>query len=263
MDLLSHPKYIVSKLCYLSEQHAFIYFRDAYKNLTGNYPSKTTLAILVAHSALETGRWKAGFYCWNFGNVRCPGNNPNKLKDGEYFTMFKCSEIINKKEIFYEPPHPNSVFRGFKSAQDGISHHLNFLKSKFPKAWAKAINGTAEEYSHALRAAKYYTANEERYTKNLASITKEFLSKINQIDFLNITHPDLPSIKPPEIIIIPELPPEPAELFSPEPVTLVHVDISEPKPESESKPIQNPHGMTVVGVIIGIVLSIVATILSL
>ena len=254
-DLFKHPKYIPDKLCHLAEEQALLCFRQGYESAQRSFPSNVSLAILVAHSALETGRWKDGFHCWNFGNVRCTGNNPDKLKDGEYFTMYKCSEVIKNKEIFYEPPHPNSVFRGFKTASDGIVHHLIFLRDKYPGAWKQMLIGDPVAYSHALRVSGYYTAGEERYTKSLVSMSSEFLKKIASIgqDFLDVTHPDLPSIKPPPIepIQIPE--PIPEKVLAKEPEKVVASTPTTTVPKSDA---------TAISIIVGVILAIIAAVFS-
>lgn len=175
MNLFDHPKYLADELNASTEEEIFYAFKQGVKDVCGRSLPFESLAVLMAHSALETGRWRVGLHRWNFGNIRA---YPDRLKDDEYFTMFKCSEILKGKEVFFEPPHPNSIFRAFTSRKEGIQHHLKFLmKKRYKKAWEMVLAGNATGYSHELRAAGYYTANEKRYTKTLVKLTLEYLNK--------------------------------------------------------------------------------------
>lgn len=179
--LYDHPRYIPDKLCYLKTNEAVEAFRVGYKKYMNNIPSRETLAILVAQSALETGWWRAGLHCWNFGNTRC---NPNKLRDDEYFTMFKAGEIINGKEVFFYPPHPGSVFQAFKTAEDGVAHHLKFLtmKDNYTKAWGEAYRGNPEQYIIELKRGGYFTASLDRYMKTFLSVYGRVLDQVEADD---------------------------------------------------------------------------------
>jgi hypothetical protein len=178
VDLYSHPKYLKDKLCNLPTADAVVGFRNGFKLLIGSYPSPQTLSVLLAQSSLETGNWRVGLHLWNFGNVRLPGNNPDKLNDGEFFTMFRCSEIESGKEVFYYPPDPRSIFRAFKSAAEGVAHHLKFLQiSRYQKAWQQCLKGDPVTYCHELRAGSYYTASEVMYTKGVVNLFNSFMKR--------------------------------------------------------------------------------------
>jgi hypothetical protein len=180
-SLYNHPKYIPDRLCKIeSDNKAIEYFSKAYFDMIGKDELNTnyneTIAILVAHCSLETGHFKIGLHCYNFGNTRC---NPDKLGHNEYFTMFKCGEIIKGKEILFEPPDPGSVFQAFKSAEEGIKHHLRFLlKDRYWNAWQAAIDGDPKKYVHELKKGNYFTANEARYTNTLVNLYNQILPKI-------------------------------------------------------------------------------------
>jgi hypothetical protein len=178
MTLFNHKNYIPDQLKFLTTTEAIDAFKKGYTKFMGTEPKRETLALLVAQSALETGWWKAGLHCWNFGNTRC---QPDKLEDEEYFTMFKCSEIIKGKEIFYYPPDPASVFQGFKTCEDGIRHHIKFLtfKDRYRAAWHQIIVGDPEQYVVELFKAGYFTANLELYKKTVISIYGKIISQID------------------------------------------------------------------------------------
>jgi len=173
MSLFNYPKYLTDELNASSKEEIFYAFKQSLKSIYGKEFPFTSIAVLLAHSALETGHWKVGLHRWNFGNIRA---YPDKLKDGEYFTMFRCGEILKGKEVFFDPPDPNSAFRAFLSQEEGMNHHLNFLKkSRYAKAWKEFLNGNPAAYSHELRAAKYYTASEKLYTVTLVKLFNEFV----------------------------------------------------------------------------------------
>lgn len=179
MNLFDHPKYLSDELNASSEEEIFYAFKQGVKEIYGRDLPFDSLAILMAHSALETGKWRVGLHRWNFGNVRA---YPSKLKDDEFFTMFKCGEILRGKEVFFEPPHPNSAFRAFRSREEGIKHHLKFLmRKRYKKAWEMILVGNAEGYSHELRAGGYYTANKKLYTRALVKLTSEYLKKKDKL----------------------------------------------------------------------------------
>lgn len=169
-------------LCNLNTEQAIEVFKIGYTKFMNDIPSKKTLAILVAQSALETGWWKAGLHCWNFGNTRC---NPDKLSEDEYFTMFKCGEIIKGKEVFFIPPDPRSVFQAFESDEAGVRHHLRFLSTKnnYRNAWVQAVKQSPDQYIIELKKAGYFTAGLERYKKTFVSVYNTILAKIEDDKF--------------------------------------------------------------------------------
>ena len=175
MSLFNHAKYLPDELNASSKEEIFYAFKQGIKDIYDKELSFESIIVLLAHSALETGHWKVGLHNWNFGNIRA---YPDKLKDGEYFTMFRCGEILLGKEVFFEPPDPNSAFRAFLSREDGIRHHLSFLqKTRYVKAWKEVLNGNPGAYAHALRAGGYYTANEKLYTNTLVKLFNEFIKQ--------------------------------------------------------------------------------------
>lgn len=177
--LTEHPKFIQDELNHLTTPDAIKAFRDGFKLFMNTEPSREALAIFVSHSALETGWWSKGLHRWNFGNTRC---KPDKLKNGEYFTMFSCGEIINGIEVFYNPPHPGSIFQAFMSCEEGVKHYLKFLafKDKYKQAWKQAVRGNPEQYIIELKKAGYFTAGLDRYKKTFLSIYNKVLSNIEE-----------------------------------------------------------------------------------
>jgi len=180
MSFYDHPQYIPDELNAASEEEIFHALRVGTEDVCGKQLSFESLAVLLAHSALETGRWKVGLHRWNFGNVKA---YPDKLEKDQYFTMFRCGEILNGKQQYFDPPHPQCCFRAFKTREDGIRYHLDFLmnRKRYSKAWQEVLKGNPSAYSHELRVGGYYTANEKLYTATLVRLFGEFAGKKNKL----------------------------------------------------------------------------------
>jgi hypothetical protein len=98
-------------------------FKGAFATVCGVDPSKECLALLVAQSALETGRWRS-IHCFNFGNVKASNDYTGK------YCQFRCNEVINGKVQWFDPPHPQTSFRAFDSVDSGAIDHLRFLSTR-------------------------------------------------------------------------------------------------------------------------------------
>jgi len=84
MSLYDDKNYIAPHNGAMSEAMGTYALREAWKRVYNEYPSDESLAVLWAKTCLETGRFKVGFWNYNFGNI--------KAKAGEKFTMFTCGE---------------------------------------------------------------------------------------------------------------------------------------------------------------------------
>jgi hypothetical protein len=210
----NEKKYLELKLTKPSEQEVIIALRSAWKNLFHNYPSNETLAIIISQIMLETGRLKV-MYNYNLGNVK---SLPN---DGHYWTMYKCSEILKGKEVFFEPPHDQCKFKAHKSLIEGAEFHIAFLnKPRYKTALDLAINKNVIGYTTELKRAGYFTANLSLYTNAMSSLYKEYLKKINLYNFSaleagankGVAFADQPGImtepSPLDIVIVSDIPPK-------------------------------------------------------
>ena len=241
MTLFEHPKYIPDELNASSPEEIYYAFKEGVKELIGKELPFKSLIILLSHSALETGHWKVGLHCWNFGNTKA---YPDKLKGGEYFTMFRCSEILSGKEQFFDPPHPYTAFRAFLSSKDGIEHQIKFLLQKrYAKAWQEVLNGNSSAYSLALHKAGYYTASPTLYTKVLVSVVAKYSKMEKQLTSWEPpkTHPPMPADPHPDNIPIPY---EPA-------IIKVEDEIVKPKNKMKAAGI-----IGIIAIIIGYIISL-------
>jgi hypothetical protein len=147
-------------------------------------PSVEVLALAVAKTALETGRWKA-IHRFNFGNVKA-GESYTGL-----YTTFRCNEIIKGKvqwfdpttDGFADPPgHPQTRFRAYQSAAEGAAAYVSFVAGgRYAAAWQRLLAGDAAGYVHALKVAGYFTADEGPYVKGVVSLQREFIGKLKAL----------------------------------------------------------------------------------
>jgi len=171
-DYTKSELYLEPQTTILSETDAAKALFIAFKNVWGAPPKRESLAILFAQTALETGRFKL-MRNFNWGNIKKRLPSSDKYK----FTMFRCGEIINGKQHFFDPPHPETAFRAYESAEGGAEDYISLLlnKSTFKPAWEQLIAGNPEQYSLELYKGKYYTANPTIYTSVLKKIYSQFL----------------------------------------------------------------------------------------
>lgn len=155
----------------LTEQEAANALIYAWNKIFGEYPDNKQLAILLSQCVLETGHFKS---CknFNFGNVKA-----STIYDG-YIQYFKASEIINGKEIYFYPPHPQTRFRAFLSANDGAFDYLLFLQNKrYVNAVVHLKAGDVARYTTALSTAGYFTASLTLYLKTMQSLYNKLIQR--------------------------------------------------------------------------------------
>ncbi|HVJ15040.1 MAG TPA: hypothetical protein VM686_06350, partial [Polyangiaceae bacterium] len=138
----------------------------AWQEQFGSTPHRTSLLVLVSQWALETGRGRA-MHCFNLGNVKSNG------KTGDW-CFFRCNEVLEGKVVWFEPDHEACRFRAFATLQDGALDYLKTLHQRFQSAWPAVVAGDPAAFSHALKVARYYTADEAQYTKSVVSLFNEF-----------------------------------------------------------------------------------------
>lgn len=142
--------------------------RAAWLRLFEVIPADQCIAVLMAQSALETGRWKS---CWNYnlGNIKGGGKWQGDT------CQFRCNEVIKGKVEWFEPPHPQTTFRAYPTLTDAAADYLWLLRRRFSGAWNYILNGDPVGFSQALKRQNYYTAPEPPYTKAVKSLFTEYL----------------------------------------------------------------------------------------
>ncbi len=152
-------------------------FKSAFATVCGADPSRDCLALLVAQSALETGRWKS-IHRFNFGNVKASATYAGK------YCQFRCNEVINGKVQWFDPPHAQTNFRAFDSAESGAIDHMRFLatRPRYAHAWQVALSGMPLAFVDALKSAGYFTADAGPYARAVASLWKEYCAMLDRLE---------------------------------------------------------------------------------
>ncbi len=143
----------------------------AWISLCGERPSPESICVLLAQWALETGRG-ASMWNYNLGNVK------SHQKSGDW-CFFRCNVVINGKVVWFEPDPPGCCFVSYPTLQQGADAYMHKLHTTFSRAWPAVLAGNPTEFSKRLKASKYYTASEEKYTATLCSLYREFLRSVS------------------------------------------------------------------------------------
>jgi hypothetical protein len=179
--------------------------RWALKSHVTRGPRDEVVALVMAKTALESGRWglrPGAMKNYNICNLKCPADRAGM------FTCFACDEILpGRGRVWFEPDgkerdsrgwsqpmvwtvppgHPQTRFRAFANRYDGFDQYVSFLAPKGPQsryaaAWAKLLEGDANGFVYALKAAHYFTADVEPYRAAVLSLHQEFISKLRGVE---------------------------------------------------------------------------------
>jgi hypothetical protein len=151
-------------------------FRDAYNEVirqsgvsAGATLDAPTLALMIAQSSLECGAWKS-IHCFNFGNIKA-----SSYYRGLY-CRFRCNEVINGKIEWFDPPHPQTNFRAYETAEAGALDYMRFLAvdtngdgyNRYAKVWRAIVEADGDDadvftFVRELKRAGYFTASESLY----------------------------------------------------------------------------------------------------
>lgn len=146
------------------------------------------ILVLLAHWSLETGAGRA-MHRWNMGNIK------HVAGDGRPWTMFRCSEIIGGRNVFFDPPHPQTWFRAYESLEAGAADYVATLRRTFSKAWPSVQAGDPRAFSQALKAQRYYTADEAQYTAVMVRLWNELDATVGFDVSLALSTLGLPDVR--------------------------------------------------------------------
>lgn len=138
---------------------------EGHRSYLGDLPTPECAAVEVAQVALETGNGLK-MHCFNAGNVKW---SPDWAG---YLCMYRCSEVIGGQVQFFTPPHPQTWFRAWLSAPEGMAAQVEFLASRdrYKKAWHQVLTGDPERAVRELGNAGYFTANVDAYARAVKNI---------------------------------------------------------------------------------------------
>lgn len=172
-------------------------YAGAYKGVFGRSVDTGSLAILLAHSALETGRWKKGLWNWNLGNIKA---SPSYIAATDhYHQYYRLNEYLKQSDgkyryVWFDPPHPQTRMRAYQTSAEGAAEKVRFLGTasnpakgnRYARAWQALEDDDPVAFSRELHAAGYYTAQEAPYTRGVVSLTKEFLADLEREPYLPV-----------------------------------------------------------------------------
>ena len=157
---------VANRLTPLSQQEASLALAEAYARVTGGPPTDRVLALLLAQTGFETARWQK-IHNFNFGNAKADLSYP-------LVTQFRCSEVEQGVEQFFDPPDPHCNFRAYTNAADGAVDYIKVLQSR-PHWWNGLQTEDPTAFVDALATApKYFTGNPAVYKQAMASLFDEF-----------------------------------------------------------------------------------------
>jgi peptidoglycan hydrolase-like protein with peptidoglycan-binding domain len=166
------PGEVPNKLTPLTAAQAAHALSDGYLLVTGKRPSAVILALLLGQSALETGNWNS-IHNYNFGNKKATSGDHN-------WQFFRCSEIVNGVEVFYDPPAPECRFAAYGSAAEGAAAFIRLLQSR-PHWWNGLQSGTVDGFIQGLTTApKYFTADPTKYRNTLNGTVSKYTALASQ-----------------------------------------------------------------------------------
>ena len=134
----------------------------AYSAETAQVIPPVALAMLLAHSALETGEW-AKMRGFNFGNITALG------RDRPYYVLRGVTEFIEGT-----PVKMDMAFRWYPTANLGAWDFIHVLRRQFPAAWKLLESRDPKAYTNALADAGYFTAPRERYALAMSKRYADF-----------------------------------------------------------------------------------------
>lgn len=149
--------------------------------------SHETICILMAQSALETGRWKKVInnnvgniksvpgrdYCFVATTERMTSTSAHQMADASALVRILKDDGKMATALFY-PPHSMCRFRSFPDLDTGIVEYLALLEHRYEKAWQSVLSGNPSQFASNLHSLGYYTADPAEYTKAVVSLFNEF-----------------------------------------------------------------------------------------
>ncbi|HTJ17859.1 MAG TPA: hypothetical protein VL494_13860 [Steroidobacteraceae bacterium] len=171
--------------------------RAALRDKLGKDPTREVLALALAKTALETGRWQS-IWNANWGNVKageqyvgqytCILLNEVLHRDGKDVVVWFAPEgelvggpgsAIKGVRVAVPSGHPQTRMRAYANRFDGAFSYVDFVGGgHYAAAWQRLLAGDAAGYVHALKLAGYFTADEATYARTVVSLHKEFLGKL-------------------------------------------------------------------------------------
>jgi hypothetical protein len=172
-------------------------------------PKTETLALALAKTALETGRWQQ---IWNdnWGNIKA---GPDYVGQ---FTCITLNEVLAAGVVWFAPEgqlnrkggevigtrysvppgHPQTRMRAYANAYDGAHSYVDFVAGgRYRDAWQQLLAGNAYDYVMALHQKGYFTADPLVYVKAVKSLHQEFIAKLEGLHADPVEPPDCDDVR--------------------------------------------------------------------
>lgn len=165
----------------------------------GKPPSVAVLALFLAKTALETGRWTA-IWNGNWGNWKatetwdemftCITLNEVLVRNGRNTLVWfapegELSAAPSKGGKLIEAPipvpdgHPQTRMRAFPGNTHGVEVYVDSLeRGRYREAWGFLLQGDPVAYVHSLKAKGYFTADESLYRSGVVALMRQFEAKL-------------------------------------------------------------------------------------
>lgn len=162
----------------LTPEEATKAMAEGYRQVTGRWPTKKVLGLMVGQWALETGNGRA-MRNYNFGNKKASGN--------EDYQYFSCSEVIGGQEFHYTGKHPACRFASYRSAPEGAKAFVELLKRR--DHWWKGLHtGDVNGFIAGLTTPPaYFTASPSKYAYALNNRMESYQEYVNKYGRSNFT----------------------------------------------------------------------------
>ena len=182
--------YVEDKITHVTITEMAAAFSVAWlREFPGKSLSRETLLLLLSAWSVETGEG-AKMHLYNVGNVKSvegdghdftfldnvwEGLSPTVamklIASGEAVRSTNPNHIKavgrDKIPVIFKKGHPQTRFRAFPTLDAGVERYLKLLQERWPKAWTAVEKGNPEDFVHQLAVNRYFSANEEAYTKEV------------------------------------------------------------------------------------------------
>lgn len=186
----------------VTPEQVFVAFAMAWRSLTGSEPTRPTIHIFHAQSALETGHWKS-IYNNNLGGSKKHGpcdwtyfttteTFPSTIAD-RYLAGSKPGAEVSlladkgdRKVLRFAGKQDMNCFASWETLDGAAAAQLELLLRRYPKAIERAKEGDAAGYVHELKKGGYFSGDEVDYTKNVVWLAKDYGKKLANVSLPSV-----------------------------------------------------------------------------
>jgi hypothetical protein len=141
---------------------------SGYQQVTKTVPSPNTLNLIVSQAAFETGNFGKGIHNYNFGNKKYSSGDP-------HFQYFRCNEVIDGVNQFFDPPDPHCKFAAYADPSQAGEAFVRLLQGR-STWWNGLQTGNPSAFASALKAGGYFTGDESSYAAGLERYAKDYFA---------------------------------------------------------------------------------------